>query len=402
MSRPPSQAVTADERQLLAAALHPVGSGGGTASGPAWHRRAWDGPAGAGALHLAAAHDLLPALWRAEVDRGTWTELPPDAFDVVRTRFAGGTTQPALLAQQAHAANRVRVADLLDQGSAVLDALAEAGIDAVPLKGLHALLAGWWADPASRVMRDLDVLVGETQANAAEAVLSGLGYEPLATGHDDYGDHERPALHLPRRDGSVELHTALVVSRWQAVLPASGVLAAGAPLSTTDAVIHSIAHAQLHDEAHLLARLPWRALHELAVVARGPSGPEVDWDRVRRQFTAVGAVAALDAHLWLAIDLFAAEVPRPAGTWRPRLHQWWSETLMAHPSWAPTYESAVFAPRALSAPRMRQLYGEGPLWVLRGRHVTTAMTTAVAGRIGRASAGRAPGPGRPERHDPLN
>ena len=156
-------------------------------------------------------------------------------------------------------------------------------------------------------------------------------------------------------------------------------------------MIHSIAHAQLHDEAHLLARLPWRALHELAVVAGGPLGSEIDWDRVRGRFDAVGAGAALDAHLWLAIDLFGAAVPRPARTWRPRLHQWWSETLMAHPGWAPTYESVVFAPRALSASRMHQLHGEGPLWVLRGRHVATATSTAVARRVGRSRSGR-PGP----------
>ena len=209
MSGTPIRAVTADQRQLLAAALRPIGPGGGTASESAWHRRAWEGPSGPGALQLAADHDLLPALWRAELARGTWVELSPEALEAVRSRFVGGTTQPALLAQYAHQINQARVADLLDQGSAVLDALAEAGIDAVPLKGLHALRAGWWADPASRVMRDLDILVGETQATAAEAVLSGSGYVPLASGHDAYGDHERPALHRPGRDGSVELHTAL-------------------------------------------------------------------------------------------------------------------------------------------------------------------------------------------------
>ncbi len=386
VSGSPTHPVTADELQLLAAALGPIGLGGGTASGPDWNRRAWEGPAGPGALRLAAAHDLLPALWRSEVERGTWTELPPEALEAVRARFAGGTTQPALLAQQAYQANRARVADLLAQGRPVLAALDEAGIEAVALKGLHALGAGWWADPACRVMRDLDILVDGAAAIAAEAVLAGLGYVPLASGHDDYGDHERPARHRPGRDGSVELHTALVVSRWRAVLPAAEVLAAGPPLSTTDAVIHSIAHAQLHDEAHLLARLPLRALHELAVVAAGPRGGEIDWDRVRRQFTAAGAGAALDAHLWLAIGLFGAAVPRPRSTWRPRLHERWGRALLAHPAWAPTYEALVFAPRALSAPRMHQLHGAGPVWVLRGRHVAAALRAAVADRLGRSGA----------------
>ncbi len=379
MSASPPQAIRAGERRLLAAALRPSGPGGGHASGPAWDRQAWAGPSGPGALRLAAAHDLLPALWWAEQARGTWPVLPAEALEAVRARFSPGSTQPALLAQQAHHANQGRVADLLDQGAVVLEALEAAGILAVPLKGLHALRAGWWADPASRVMRDLDVLVDPTQSTAAEAVLSGLGYVGMASGHDDYGDHELPARHRPGRAGSVELHTALVVSRWVGVLPADAVLAAGPILSTTDAVIHSIAHAQLHDEAHLLGRVPWRALHELAVLAVGQRGAEVDWDRVRRQFVGVGAGAALDAHLWLAIELFDAPVPGPTHRLRARGHRWMGEALMAHPGWVPTYESAVFAPRALSAARMRQLHGDGPVWVLRGRHVARALAGARAG-----------------------
>ena len=320
----------------------------------------------------------MPALWRAEQERGTWIELSPQALEAVRARFAAGTTQPALLAQHAHQVNSVPGSrDLLDQGVAVLDALDQAGIEAVPLKGLHALRAGWWADPASRVMRDLDILVGESQAAAAEAVLSGLGYVPLASGHDDYGDHERPPRHLPGRDGSVELHTALVVSRWRAVLPASEVLAAGPPMATTAAVIHSIAHAQLHDEAHLLARVPLRALHELAVLSVGPRGAEIDWDRVRRRFAAVGAGAALDAHLDLARHLFAAAVPPPARPMRARWHRWWCDRLMAAPSWAPRYQAAVFAPRALSSARMTRLYGPGPVWWWRIRHLARALGARV-------------------------
>ena len=377
MSAPTLAPVTADERFLLTAALRPPGRGGGGASGPrsgpAWNRRAWSGPAAAGALRLALAHDLLPALWWTEVARGTWTPLPSAALEAVTARFADGSTQPALLAQQAHRANQERVDDLVDQGEAVLGALADAGVASVPLKGLHALRAGWWPDPAARVMRYLDVLVAEADVEAAERVLDGLGYVAMASGHDDYGDHERPARHRPDRQGSVELHTALVVSRWRAVLGADEVLAAGSPMSTTDAVVHAIAHAQLHDEAHLLGRVPLRALHELAVLTAGPRGSEIDWVQVRARFARAGAHAALDAHLWLAGGLFDAQVPRPTRTLGPRLHGWWAEALLAHPGWAPGYESAVFAPRALSSDRMHGLHGPGPLWRLRGRHLAGAL-----------------------------
>jgi hypothetical protein len=371
------RAVTADERCLLTAALRPSGPGGGAASGPAWNRQAWAGPAGPGALALASAHDLLPALWRAEVDRATWVDLPPEALGPVSAHFAAGVTQPALLAQEAYQANQIRVLDLLGQGREVLAALDEAGIEAVPLKGLHALLAGWFVDPATRVMRDLDILVAPADADRAESVVASIGYLPMASGHDDYGDHERPARHRPDRAGSLELHTALVVSRWRAVLPADEVLEAGAPLSTTDAVVHAIAHAQLHDEAHLLARVPLRSLHELAVLSRGSRAGEIDWAGVRHRFEGAGAGPALDAHLDLARALFAAEVPEPAGHLRPRVHRWWCEHLLAHPGRAPGYEQLVFAPRALDAARLQRLYGPGPTWRLRCRHLAGGLRSRL-------------------------
>jgi hypothetical protein len=375
------RAARADEVHLLAAAVRPVGPDGGGASGPAWNRRAWDGPAAAGALRLAVAHDLLPALWRAEVDRGTWMPLPDEALDLVSTRFAAGSTQPALLAQRAHRANQERVADLVDQAEIVLRALAEAGIEVVPLKGLHGLRAGWWPDPATRVMRDLDLLVSPADAEQAERVLDGLGYVELASGHDAYGDHERPARHRPDRAGSVELHTALVVSRWRAVLPAAEVLGAGAPLSTTDAVVHGIAHAQLHDEAHLLGRLPLRAVHELACLVAGPRAEDIDWRRVRQHFAAAGAEVALDAHLALVRSLFAAPVPAPEHRGRAELHRRWCLQLLAHPARADGYERLVFVPRALSPERMRRLHGDAPMWRLRTRHLVDASVRA-AGRGG--------------------
>jgi len=373
--------VTADEFALLTAALRLPGPGGGDASasmgGGGGH---WGGPAGPGALALADRHDLLPALWRAEVDAGCWAPLPPEALAVVTAHFQPGSTQPPLLCQQAYEANRPRVQDLMAQGEAVLGALGRAGIVAVALKGLHALRDGWWPDPVARVMRDLDVLVAPADARAAQAVLGDLGYRSLPSGHDAYADHELPAVHLPDRSGSVELHTALVVSRWRGVLPAQDVLAAGSPMSTTDAVVHSIAHAQLHDEAHLLGRLALRSAHELAVLAAGPRADQIDWDRVRARFATVRASGALDAHLHLARAAFGAAVPEPSGrlpaVGRLAVGRW----LLARPRWAVRYEQAAFAPRALSAERMRARYGPGWVWRSRALHVSRAI-----GRAGRRS-----------------
>ena len=190
---------------------------------------------------------------------------------MVAAHFEPGSTQPPLLAQQAYEANRPRVHDLMAQGDAVLDALADAGIGAVALKGLHALRAGWWPDPMARVMRDLDVLVAEAEAEAAQVVLARPGLSGAA---------QRPRrLRRPRAGRRSTSRAGPARSSctppWSCrggggSCRRSDVLAAGSPMSTTDAVVHSIAHAQLHDEAHLLGRLALRSAHELAVLAAGP------------------------------------------------------------------------------------------------------------------------------------
>ena len=321
-------------------------------------------------LDLADAHHLLPVLWRSGLDAGWWVPVPLGARDAIRSHLDAGTTLPALLLQDAYEANQARTADLEAQGQAALDALGAAGIEAIALKGLHGLQAGWWPDPATRVMRDLDILVRASEAPRAAAALAELGYVPAREAPGDpAADHEVTTTHLPGRAGSIDLHIALLVSRWRTVLPVEGVLAAGAPMSTTDAVIHGIAHAQLQDEAHRFAQIPLRALHELSVVA-GRADLTVDWSAVRAAFARAGAEAALDAHLQLARTLFDAEVPPPRGRVRAAGHERLARVLADHPAASRRYERAVYAPRALSTGRMTELYGPGNGWAQRARHLT--------------------------------
>lgn len=304
-------------------------------------------------LRLAAAHDLLPSLWRVARDGDWFPALPVDALAAVERRFDAGVTQPQLELQRAYEDNAVRLRDLLDQGERLLEAIP----DAVPLKGWHAVRAGWYADPNVRVMRDLDLLI--TDVSAATAAVAALGYEPIDEPLDDYADHQLPAVARSGRVGSVELHTALVVSRWRDVLPAAMV---GRQLSTTHAVVHLIAHAQLHDEAFLLKHRPLRALHETAVVA---VRDDIDWSEVRARFDAVGGGRALDAHLYLARDLFGADVPVTTA----RLHARLCDLELTSERAATLYRKVVFVPRALSATRMHKLYGAGNVWRLRVRHL---------------------------------
>jgi hypothetical protein len=326
-------------------------------------------------LDLAAAHDLLPTLWRAGVDRGWFTSLPAPALAAVEARFAPGRTQPALELQRAYVDNVDRLDDLLEQGERLLRALGDDAVPAVPLKGWHSIREGWYSDPAVRVMRDIDVLIPIDRAADAVRVAERLGYEPIDDPLDDYADHQLPAMASPGRLGSLELHTALVVSRWRDVLPAQAVLTT-ALMTTTQALVHAIAHAQLHDEAFLLRHRPLRALHETAVLSRSPRASEIEWSEVRRCFDRVGAAHALDAHLQLARELFGADVPPPRSRWRSRLHARLCDVELVSPRGARAYRAAVFAPRALSRPRMQKLYGPGNVWRSRLRHIATSAKRA--------------------------
>jgi hypothetical protein len=168
----------------------------------------------------------------------------------------------------------------------------------------------------------------------------------------------------------------LVVSRWRDVLPAEDVRP---QMTTTQAVVHLIAHAQLHDEAYLLKHRPLRALHETAVVA---SRSDIDWTEIRSRFESVGAGRALDGHLFMARELFGADVP---ATRSGRGHSRLCDLELASPPAAVLYRKAVFLPRALSTGRMHNLYGPGNPWRLRLHHVLQRVRHRV--RSGRRVCG---------------
>jgi hypothetical protein len=76
--------------------------------------------------------------------------------------------------------NRLRTAELLRHGDEVGGALQHHGIAFALMKGI-TLAPDSVPEPALRWQTDLDFLVATCNANAASAVLEGLGYEPHAT-----------------------------------------------------------------------------------------------------------------------------------------------------------------------------------------------------------------------------
>jgi hypothetical protein len=339
-------------------------------------------------FRLAAAHDLLPAVWVSQHDAGAFTM--PSALAATLERSApAGRAVPEAVVRRAYDRNVARVRRLLDHGVDVLDRCATAGIRAVPLKGLHALLSGWWPDHAARTMVDLDVLVDATRATDAYDLLQASGYEQHPEPIGDHADHHLPMLRAG--DITVELHVEPLISRWRPLLPAHEMLrrartrpTAGGGLllaDDTDAAVHLVAHAQLQEETYTLLGLPLRALCETARLA----SVDIRWRDVRRRFDAAGVGHVLDAHLHGARHWFGASAvpaPSPGGARRAAAHTRLIELGVAEPALIASWTYAVRLPRSFTAARMRDEFGPGDgagwLWRARGRHAARRLRARVA------------------------
>jgi hypothetical protein len=253
-------------------------------------------------LVIAAANEqlLTPALWRALVSSGHASLLDADACDYLATL---------------HRLNGQRNDALRQQAVELVGALNQVGITPALLKGGLALFDGPYADPATRMMRDLDILVPTESRTAAIGVLERLGYRLVRqyeAGHHAFGDFARA-----NDPGSVDLHTELVDPSH--VLPASDVWARATlrevsavryfSPSETDRVMHNVLHAQIHylgsfyrGELHL------QQIYELAALARH-FGPAVDWPLVRSRLSAHRLTTALESYLLAAHHLLGLEWP---------------------------------------------------------------------------------------------
>jgi hypothetical protein len=297
---------------------------------------------------------------------------------------------PEAVVRRAYDRQVGRADRLLDHGVDLLERFAAAGIRAVPLKGLHALLTGWWPDAAMRTMADLDVLVDAVDAWRAYDVLRAAGYEEHPEPIGEHADHHLPML----RDGdvTVELHVEPLVSRWRALVPAEQMLrramhrptARGVLLlaDDTDTFVHLVAHAQLQEETHVLLGLPLRALCETSLLDRD----EIHWKDVRARFGAAGVERVLDAHLHATHHWFGAEglpEPSPEGARRAAVHTRLVELGVAEPVVVAGWTYAVRLPRSFTAERMHAEFGPGTgrawLWRARARH----SARRVVSRLGR-------------------
>src|SRR5262245_37704205 len=251
-------------------------------------------------LAIANAHLLTPALWGALGGSGHEVSLPADVRDYLATL---------------HRLNGDRNRALRRQAIELVGALNEQGIVPALLKGGLALFGEPYADPAVRIMRDLDILVPAGSRADAIVVLERLGYRlarQYAAAHHEFGDFARPG-----DPGSVDLHTELVDPSY--VLPAGEVWRRGQAveidgvrymaLSATDRIMHNLLHAQIHYLGDFYrGELKLQQVYELAALAHC-FGPSVDWPFVRQRLSAHRLTTALESYLLAAHHLFGLVWP---------------------------------------------------------------------------------------------
>jgi hypothetical protein len=263
-------------------------------------------------LERANADLLAPALWSALRASGEASSLPKDARDYL-----------AML----HRLNAARNKALRAQALEFVGALNERGIVPILLKGGLALFDGPYADPAARMMRDLDVMVPARERDDAIAVLKRLGYRLTrcyGAAHHAFGDFARAS-----DPGSVDLHTELLDPFY--VLPACEVWDRAQPrqaggvrflaLAPTDRLLHNLLHAQVHHFGKFYrGEIALQQVHEFVALARF-FGAAIDWVFVERRMRSHRLSTVLHSYLlaaqrWLALEWPLSEMPSAAA----RLH----------------------------------------------------------------------------------
>ena len=249
---------------------------------------------------IANDHLLTPALWAALRDSGQAASLPADAADYLATL---------------HHLNGERNRALRRQAIELIGALNERGMTPALLKGGLALFDGPYADPALRMMRDLDILVPPGSRDDAIEALDRLGYRltrQYGTDHHAFGDFARP-----NDPGSVDLHTELVDPSH--VLPASEVWSRAEPREgggvryvtpcATDRIMHNLLHAQIHHLGNFYrGDLQLQQVYELVALARH-FGSAVDWTFVQRRMHSHRLTTVLESYALAAHRLFGLEWP---------------------------------------------------------------------------------------------
>lgn len=187
----------------------------------------------------ASRHFVLPALYVSLKRHGLLSMLPADLVAHLGNIFQ---------------LNTERTSSILLQAGEIARELSAAGIRPVFLKGTGYLLQNLFADPAERIMVDIDLMVSREQGNEALRILQKMGYRSEAGGPDPGTDdhHHYPMLSKPGMVAGVELHRQATHAEYLRYLPADHILQEAQPVLDGMAAVPRLQHQVLlhflHDQ----------------------------------------------------------------------------------------------------------------------------------------------------------
>lgn len=205
---------------------------------------------------------------------------------------------------------------LLALSAEIVSALRAIGAQPVLLKGAAALAQGLYPSHDLRLMSDIDVLIAGSKMKELIAALSLLEYReprqnivrelPTEASQAASSEHYHVRLvHRPTRI-PVELHHALSVPQFAALLSAQDALSCATSISAnemmfsvlapTDRIVYHVLHAQLHHPYWHEARIQLRQLVDLAILIDA-FGSNIDWTAVQFRFSANGYANVLADYL---------------------------------------------------------------------------------------------------------
>jgi hypothetical protein len=256
-----------------------------------------------------------PIDWQRLWAQGHLHEVLPLLTTTLR-RLAAQVPIPAHWLEQAqrrYYATMLRNSTLADQLLRVLAAFQQAGIAALPVKGL-VLAETLYGSLALRPLGDLDVLVRPSDLLRARAILGELGFAQAAEPGFENANHpfHDPPYYRRAVGGPIclELHWGLWASHffqldpdalWQRAVPAQIHGATLSILSPEDTLLHLAIHRSR-------SALRLRFVCDVAELLRRHRAT-LDWEYLLAQTQAAGARTTMFYTLALAADLLEAPLP---------------------------------------------------------------------------------------------
>jgi hypothetical protein len=243
-------------------------------------------------IERALCHVVAPRLYRQAVRMHFLEHIPSDAAEFLRL---------------ADSLNGLRNKNMRDQMLHFVEALDEAGITVVPIKGAAILLDSPQNDCI--MMSDIDVLVPSSEFGTAIKVAACLGYKSAHSA----GQHSA-VLENPEHVATIDLHVDLgpqqhVLAAHEAIARAERILNLTLwQLCPTDRVIHNIYHAQIQNRNYKLGIVSLHQLCNFGLLV-GAHEDRIDWDFVALRFEEQGYRSAFRSYLYAADRLLGIQTP---------------------------------------------------------------------------------------------